>query len=585
MNHETIPQNLLYHRRRKGWTQEELADRTPVTLRTIQRIENGHVRPHLKTVRLLAEGLSITVEDLTAEPVTGADTGNSNRLLLLHAAPLIGSFIPPCHLLLPLLGWWYKRGEDPAYDVHGRLVLNFQLTASIGLLLGVLVLMLSRFGFLVFGSAVAAYYTIMLYNIWRISKGRPASYPPVIPFFGPGEAAGGSRLTLLMIPCLFGPAILPGQSQVIQRLDGSEITPKALTTQVERLVEAAGVHGLSLTVFNHDSIVYQHNFGYGNYPAGEPFRAGTSFYGASLSKAVFSVLVMQLVEEGVIDLDTPLESYLPRKIYEYEPETRWHDNFADLREDSLYHLITARMCLSHTSGFPNWRWFEPDKKLRVKFEPGSRYFYSGEGMTYLQVVIEKLLQQNLQELAEERIFRPLQMDRSAYLWQQAFEDDFAYGHRADGSTYKKDTDNEPRGASTLETTPADYARFLQAVLQQQLLSPAAWKELFTPQIRIRSRRHFGPLALSETDQHDDIQLSCGLGWGVLQSPYGKGVFKGGNGSGFQHYSILFPETGKGVLIMTNSDNGESIYRDLLRISLQDVYTPWQWAGYVPWDAR
>lgn len=46
------------------------------------------------------------------------------------------------------------------------------------------------------------------------------------------------------------------------------------------------------------------------------------------------------------------------------------------------------MCLAHTSGFPNWRWFEPDKQLRVKFEPGSRYSYSGEGMAYLRVVLE-----------------------------------------------------------------------------------------------------------------------------------------------------------------------------------------------------
>lgn len=86
---------------------------------------------------------------------------------------------------------------------------------------------------------------------------------------------------------------------------------------------------------------------------------------------------MKLVEDGLIDLDTPLESYLPKKLYEYEPQTRWHDDFSDLREDSLYHKISARMCLTHTTGFANSRWQEDDHKLRVHGIPGTRYSYSG----------------------------------------------------------------------------------------------------------------------------------------------------------------------------------------------------------------
>ena len=50
-----------------------------------------------------------------------------------------------------------------------------------------------------------------------------------------------------------------------------------------------------------------------------------------------------------------------------------------------------------------------------------------------------------------------------------------------------------------------------------------------------------------------------------------------------NYSILFPESGKGMLIMTNSDNGESIYKELLEIALADVYTPWEWANYIPYN--
>jgi D-alanyl-D-alanine-carboxypeptidase/D-alanyl-D-alanine-endopeptidase len=59
------------------------------------------------------------------------------------------------------------------------------------------------------------------------------------------------------------------------------------------------------------------------------------------------------------------------------------------------------------------------------------------------------------------------------------------------------------------------------------------------------------------------------------------AFKEGHGDGFQHYSIVFPERGLGVVIMSNSANGESIFKELLGVSIADTYTPWEWEGYVP----
>ncbi|MBT8319242.1 MAG: beta-lactamase family protein, partial [Gramella sp.] len=290
-----------------------------------------------------------------------------------------------------------------------------------------------------------------------------------------------------------------------------------------------------------------------------------------------------LVENGNIDLDTPLESYLPKKIYEYDPKTRWHDNYLDLKNDSLYHKITARMCLAHTSGFPNWRFFEADKKLRVKQEPGTSYLYSGEGMVYLQIIIEKITGENFEDLAQRIVFQPLQMKNSSYQWQPEFENNYAYGHNSEEKGYKKDKDNEPRAPSTLETTLEDYNKFLIAVMNRDLLQEKSWNEIFTPQIRIRSKRQFGPLAKEITSENDDIQLSYGLGWGMFQTPYGWAVFKEGYGSGFQHHSVLFPETGKGVLIMTNSDIGGGIFKELLELAMKDLYTPWEWENYIPYD--
>lgn len=345
------------------------------------------------------------------------------------------------------------------------------------------------------------------------------------------------------------------------------------------------MHGLALAIFNNNKLIYKNTFGYSRFDTKIPLTDSTNLYGASLSKAVFGVLVMQLVEEGVIDLDTPLQSYLPKKIWEYEPRTRWHDDYSSLASDSLYHKITARMCLSHTSGFPNWRWYEADKKLKVLDKPGTRYRYSGEGMTYLQVVLERMLERGLEELAQEKIFQPLGMHNTSYTWQPHFEDDFAYGHAATGALFGKDKDNEARGASTLETTLEDYSKFLEAVLQQKLLTPAAYQELFATQIRIRSVRQFGPLSNKDSTLNDAIALGSGLGWDVLQSPYGVGALKGGHGEGFQHYSVLFPEAGIGVLMMTNSDNGESIFKELLALTIADTYSPTEWKNHVPYQER
>ena len=162
------------------------------------------------------------------------------------------------------------------------------------------------------------------------------------------------------------------------------------------------------------------------------------------------------------------------------------------------------MCLDHTTGFPNWRWDEPDQKLKVKFIPGSKYGYSGEGMVYLQVVLEHMLGRSLEELMQEKIFKPLKMTRSSYTWQPAFEDDYCVGHKSSGELYEKDKDNDARSASTLETTLDDYTLFTQAVLQNSILSKSSTAAMFTPQIRhtrFLFPGHQAPIVLTEKACH------------------------------------------------------------------------------------
>lgn len=373
--------------------------------------------------------------------------------------------------------------------------------------------------------------------------------------------------------------------QNIVRLDKAEITAIDLDKKVESLMKIAKVQGLAVTVFNHNKPIYKKSFGYKNLTTKELINNNTNIYGASLSKPVFAVMVMQLVEKGLLDLDKPLQSYLPKLIYDYKPTKKWHDNYQDLKEDSSYFKITARMCLNHTSGFPNWRWDEPDQKLRVKTIPGSRYSYSGEGLVYLQVVLEHLFNKPLEQMMQENIFRPLKMNNSSYTWQLEFEKDYCFGHNTSGELYEKDKDNDARAASTLETTLNDYTLFTEAVLNNKLLKKSTTKTMFTQQIKIKSVEQFGPLRLKDSNTNNGINLGYGLGWVLLQSPYGTGAFKEGHGDGFQHYSIIFPQSGTGIIIMSNSDNAESIFKELLEIAIGDIYTPWKWENYIPYNQK
>lgn len=587
MEDQSIAKNLVYQRKLKGYTQEELSERTQVTIRTIQRIEKSEVNPHLQTVKLLAAALEIEVEDLLILEDPKEETIQKKWLLLMHGVPILGLVIPLCNILVPLFLWIHKREDNKIYDIHGRAIINFQITVTILFIISLIALVTLPGAFFFFIAVIPFSIIVMIKNVISAINSQKCYYPLSIPFIKKNKNRSTKTLRIIVLLCSlsFTSCHAVQSPDTISRLDGSTITKDSLTSKIEQLVTAAQVHGMAITLFNDNHIVYKKTFGYKNYEKKLALTDITNMYGASFSKSVFAVLVMKLVEENVIDLDTPLESYLPKKIYEYDPLTRWHDDFSSLKTDTLYHKITARMCLNHTTGFHNSRWFESDHKLRVNFKPGSRYSYSGEGFTYLQVVLEKILGKTLEELAQEKIFTPLGMNNSSYQWNSSFENDFAFGHSTSGKLHPKDKDNEPRGGSTLETTSKDYSKFLEAVLQEKIISKNSWNELFKPQIRIRSIMQFGPLAKKDSTLNDNIKLSYGIGWGLLQSPYGVGAFKEGHGDGFQHYSIVFPKTGKGIMIMTNSDNGEGIFKELLEITLRDTYTPWKWENYIPYTEK
>lgn len=386
---------------------------------------------------------------------------------------------------------------------------------------------------------------------------------------------------LLMLLCLAG-TTLSCVAQSIKRIDGSHISADTLKAHIQVMMKEAGVSGLGIVVYNDSEPIFLKAFGYSNVPEQEPLRTNQVMYAASFSKAVFAFIVAQLVQEQMIDLDKPLVQYLLKPLPDYQI-AGWKRGYQDIKNDKRYAQITARMCLSHTTGFPNWRWFEPDGKLKFKYAPGSRYSYSGEGMYLLQFVIEQITGKDYESIARERVFIPLKMEHTSYVWHPEYAKNLVLGHDTTGKPYEFMEWKEAGCAGTMCTTLEDYSRFFSALMQHKGLSNKAFKNMIKPQVRIRSIKQFGPLAAKDSTLNDSIELSYGLGLGVIKTPYGSAFFKEGHDDGWGHYSIAYPDKRIGVVIMTNNDAGESIFKKLLAESIGDVFTPWEWEHYLPYD--
>ncbi|HEY0244733.1 MAG TPA: helix-turn-helix domain-containing protein [Mucilaginibacter sp.] len=179
---------LAVYRRKKGLTQEQLADLSGVTTRTIQRIEKGAVVPHIQTLKMLANCLEIETELLMDKPEGNIgiieQPPKTNLLPLFHLLGLIGLVMPGLNVALPFILWILKKDENPAYDQQGKQVINFHLTMtlifypSITLMVfyypvGFPLVMLSYFFMVV----------MSILNLYRSIQSLPVKYPLSVRFF------------------------------------------------------------------------------------------------------------------------------------------------------------------------------------------------------------------------------------------------------------------------------------------------------------------------------------------------------------------------------------------------------------------
>lgn len=235
--------------------------------------------------------------------------------------------------------------------------------------------------------------------------------------------------------------------------------------EILHLMKSSNVPGISIVLIENAKVKNHYEYGLKNSEAADPIKEDTVFEAASLSKPVFAYAILQMVEEGLLKLDTPLIEYLP---------------YPDVNDERLK-FITARMVLVHTTGFPNWR---DGKSLKIYFQPGEKFSYSGEGFVYLQKVAEKLTGESLEDYLKRRVFKPLEMTHSSFIWQGEYEKLKASGHDADGNPIKSHRPLSGNAAFTLHTTSLDYAKFVIAIMNGVGLNPETINQMLTPQVKV-----------------------------------------------------------------------------------------------------
>lgn len=364
--------------------------------------------------------------------------------------------------------------------------------------------------------------------------------------------------------------------EAISRPDGGKLIPAQIDSTVNGLIQAAHVTGAGVALFHGGKVVYLKAYGLRNTEANLPLTPDSVMTAASLTKSAFATVVMRLVERGELNLDTPIEQYLAKPLGDFAP-------YADLKGDPRTAKLTLRMLLDHTSGFANFRGLENDRKLRIHFEPGTRYAYSGEGINLAQFVVEKVTAESITKLMQENLYGPLDMTRSSMVWEPRFESDFANGYDEYGRSLGPERWTSPNAAGSMLTTLRDYSTFLSTLLRGKSLGTHAAGLLFNREIAIHSAHQFPSLNEDTTTAYDGIRLSYGLGWGIYSSPYGKAFFKEGHDEGWRNLALMFREHGDGILILTNSSNGEGIFKPLIEALLGETGFPFEWEGYTPYD--
>jgi CubicO group peptidase (beta-lactamase class C family) len=300
------------------------------------------------------------------------------------------------------------------------------------------------------------------------------------------------------------------------------------------------IPGLSVAVLADGELIWQRGLGLRSRLGEDKVDDRTVFQAASTTKPVFAYAVLKIHDEGLLDLDTPLIEYAPREYI--EEKFLGHPIDAPGFRKEWFAAITARMALSHSSGLQHFGLKNP---VEIRYEPGTRFYYSSNGIEYLRHVVEYVKGSTIDRVVSDYVLAPLKMEDSSLVWDDRYESNSAAGHDAYGETTGSiDRFLQPTAQASLYTNARDYSLFLLALLNGAGLRRETHDEMIRPQVEV------------------DPGVYWGLGVGIETTPSGKGIWHWGDFGTFTAYFYGDLQNKSGFVFFANSHYGLAMLEQL-----------------------
>ena len=328
--------------------------------------------------------------------------------------------------------------------------------------------------------------------------------------------------------------------------------------KIPKLLKKYRATGVGVALISNYKINWLQSFGYSDIESEKLIDTNSTYFQlASISKTMATWAVMNLWENGSIDLDAPVNTYLTR--FQLESDTYNVD------------LVTPRRLLSHTAGtsLHGFAGIEPDAELpsieevlsdiELLYEPGTAWTYSGGGFTILQLLIEEVSGIQYSDYLEQEIFQPLGLDIRAN-WDIDI-------HNNTAKSYNHFYNPQPNYVFTELAAAGHYSTIEQ-------LAQFAMAEMKGSNGELPGRGVLEPatIELMQTVvQNVDETSEIGLGHFIqVQDNGDKYIFHSGDNRGFHAFFGILPQSGDGIVVVTNSDTGINI-RKALTDSWESAY--------------
>lgn len=363
----------------------------------------------------------------------------------------------------------------------------------------------------------------------------------------------------LLIAILFISACNVDEKLVSMKKNSSD-TFSSIQDQITRLtveeMKRNQITGMSLALVDANGIIMTVNLGYADLENKILVNSDTIFKVGSISKLFTATGIMQLGEEGKIDIDKPLKAYIP----EFSIKTRFTD--AD--------PITIRSLMTHRSGLPGnylpkvlnpkYPYFTAIvgdlKQEYAAYPPNHITAYSNIGSVLLGVVLERVSGRKFGDYMTDRVLKPLEMNRSFFELPEDMVPFLSKGYRNNKPAVDDICSNGIDPEGSLHSSVNEMSHFIQMVLRngsfqgKEILKETTMNAMLTPHPHL-------PLDMEGTGI--DTTGSIGLNWFLYDDPYcGRILMHPGGTRLFSSKMIILKDSGLGVIVMANSFNSDAV---------------------------